>query len=327
MKIDLASFIARLQKGDMDAIVSCPILWFSGQANQSVFFSRLLRCSPLFKACVLDASLFEPAAARAQLATTFLGKQQFFWLSSLDECNAAALRSWTDLLESYCGPNRVAFFARAGAFKKPPAEWMEVVIPDKKEFTLVRQLAHLFAMPLDDEKIRLLEESLATQQTLSLDAATLLIDYASLAGESLPEFLDSCMCEVIIPDTPFFELATSFFARDIHRFLGIWRNLATWYGPQFWIALWSEQLFRAYFYVLARHKGLFAEAKRISWRLPFSFTQRDWKLYDPGSLRRAHRNLMILDHELKNGASEFGLDLFLVHFMKSQRGAIASARQ
>jgi len=317
VKMDIKTFIERVRKGD-EALCSSPVTCFVGRANQPVFFSRLFGRAP-FSASVISASSCDVAQAHGQLSTTFLGQTQCFWVSSLDELNAAAERRWLELLKGYKGPNRAVFFVRDTQLKQAPAGWTVVQVAEKKDLSLIRAIAGCFRAGLLDPQLRAVEEALSAQQTLSLDAITLLIDYVALAGDSLSDFLGSCIYDVITPDTPFFELGSAFFARDSHRFFEIWRNLTPWYGPQFWTAMWSEQLFRAYFYVMFRKRGSFAEAKKISWRLPFSFIQRDWKRFEPDILRRAHRRLTALDHELKNGASDLGLDLFLVRFMSSSR--------
>jgi len=313
VKMDVSTFIAHAKAGTLPSV---SVFCFTGRANQPTFFSRLLG-SGLFNASAVDVTATDPVQARAQLATTFLGKRQFFWLSSLQEAGVAVEKRWLEYLKKYAGPNTVALFLSDE--KKIMPGWAVVTVTEKKDLTLLNRLAVLFGSPLTDEQLRVIGGALRSWQALSLDTMVLLIDYVGVAGESLPLFLSSSLQEVVASDVPFFELSGFFFARDVTRFFDGWRRLGTQYQPQFWLTLWSEQLFRAYFYVLCRKEGRLADAKRISWRLPFSFTQRDWKQYESEVLRSAHHRLTNLDHELKNGSSQLGLDLFLVRFMASRR--------
>ena len=90
--MDIKTFIAHMIKGD-EKVLSSSVICFTGRVNQPVFFSRLIR-NALFDASVINASSCDIAQAQGQLVSTFLGKMQFFWLSSFDELSAVVERRW-----------------------------------------------------------------------------------------------------------------------------------------------------------------------------------------------------------------------------------------
>lgn len=86
------------------------------------------------------------------------------------------------------------------------------------------------------------------------------------------------------------------------------------YPAQFWIAFWSEQLVKAYGFVLYSQQKNYSAAKKISYRLPFSFTKTDWKKIDQHELVRAHHFLYFYDFHIKNGGTDRMFDLFYSNF-------------
>ena len=69
-------------------------------------------------------------------------------------------------------------------------------------------------------------------------------------------------------------------------------------------------------------------ARTVSFRLPFSFLKKDWRMITGTQLQRAHEEIYNLDHAFKNSGSFDMLDLFYLTFFlgnidnKSQYGNI-----
>ena len=61
-----------------------------------------------------------------------------------------------------------------------------------------------------------------------------------------------------------------------------------------------------------------AEAKKAQYKLPFSFINRDWHMYSLDELRNAHDCLTKIDFQLKNGASDIGLEYFYTQFFDNK---------
>ena len=122
--------------------------------------------------------------------------------------------------------------------------------------------------------------------------------------------------KIVVPEESLFSLAQFFFARKKDAFFKVWLNLKDEYNGAFWTTFWSEQLWKAYHVVSLRKEGNFAAAKQMESRLPFSFLQKDWKTFDAKELSHAHDFLYSIDHRLKNGLSDNGLEIFYHGFMR-----------
>ena len=66
----------------------------------------------------------------------------------------------------------------------------------------------------------------------------------------------------------------------------------------------------------ARREGML-EAKKGTYRLPFSFLNKDWQKYSPDSLVAAHDALYRFDYNLKHGGTVNGLELWYHRFLNS----------
>jgi hypothetical protein len=121
-----------------------------------------------------------------------------------------------------------------------------------------------------------------------------------------------------VPELSLFTLSQYFFARDGMRFFKQWSILKDQYAAPFWISFWSEQLWRASSFIELSEQHNFAEAKRISFKLPFSFIQRDWKNVTVQELKRAHDVLYHCDCAIKNGGDPNVLELFYTDYLQRQ---------
>jgi hypothetical protein len=88
----------------------------------------------------------------------------------------------------------------------------------------------------------------------------------------------------------------------------MWVTIKDTYPLQFWIVFWSEQVFRAYHFIGYKKSKQLLHAKKIAYRLPYSFIQKDWMNLSLDSLQQIHHMMYELDFRYKNGASELYLD-------------------
>lgn len=162
----------------------------------------------------------------------------------------------------------------------------------------------------------LIDALYARTPNLSVDQIYLFMRYAALMGKNQREFIDQWLGLLVSSEKSLFTLSQHFFAQESKKFFALWGTISADYPPAFWVVFWSEQLFRASCYVQLMQQRKIAEAKRISFRLPFSFMQRDWRLYKPHMLRDAHAVIYAIDFNIKNGASDAALDLFYSQFFQ-----------
>jgi hypothetical protein len=149
---------------------------------------------------------------------------------------------------------------------------------------------------------------------LSLDQLCIFVNYAFLLGSRHANFIDDWLEKILVNEHSFFTLSKFFFAFDSKSFYKYWNSLSNEYAPIFWTIYWSEQLYRAFNFLNLRDQGKNLQAKQIAYKLPFSFIQSDWKKTSLNELRQAHQFLYDIDYALKNGASDFSLDLFYAKF-------------
>lgn len=253
----------------------------------------------------------------AALETSFLGMRSVYWLNNISELPAAAKQQWLSYLATYQGPHCILFFVDDTDTQTDDY----VVLPATVDKQLFTQLVTFFVGQSTAQRTHNAIQALYTRHTsLPLDTACSMIRYIVLMGNQYQLFFDSWLDTFIVPETSLFTLSQHFFARSAHKFFATWKGIASEYGEQFWIAFWSEQLWRAYHVVDCLQQSRFVEAKSLSYRLPFSLMQQDWKKLTLSELQQAHTFLYGIDNSLKNGGNAGALDLFYSKFFLKQFG-------
>ena len=97
-------------------------------------------------------------------------------------------------------------------------------------------------------------------------------------------------------------MAQLFFEKKADLFFVKWHQVRGYYSDQFWTVFFSDQLFKAYFFVKAQGRVDPAH-KQMTYGLPFSFLKHDWKLYQFENLQQAHKQMYDIDIALKTGGS------------------------
>jgi len=154
----------------------------------------------------------------------------------------------------------------------------------------------------------------AKTRQLKLEAACSVIRYAVLAGTGVDYFFEHWFPTIIEPDTSLFTLSQYFFAKNRRAFFKLWATVKDDYVPIFWVSFWSEQVWRAAQYVQLKQQGQQTEARKIGFRLPFSFLQRDWRQLNVDELEKAHHLLYSTDFMIKNGSNPSLLEFVYVNF-------------
>ncbi len=242
-------------------------------------------------------------AAMAALQTSFLGTTFCYWLGSLDELSPSKQKAWTEFFKSYCGPHTLIFFSSAFS-KTGSIETIE--LPDKVDASLLQNIAQMLGAQTVSFRAQLFKQT----EKVSLDEAYLFVKYDAVLGKRSAQFASDWLPDMIVPEVSLFSLSQALFDRKPSSFFRLWKQLAHRYTPPFWITFWSEQLWRAYCYVRFQRRGKQLEAKKIGYRLPFSFLNRTWRNYTLEELKAYHHFLYEIDYQVKNGGSAYALDLF-----------------
>lgn len=253
------------------------------------------------------------AGIEEQLHTGWIGLKKHIYLFNMVQADQATLRVVEKVLASYEGPHNVLMLsARESAVGKSKV----VTLPDLITYPDYCVLFKSLHPSQGTGSSALIKKVFKKYGHLSLEQAFHLMRYHPILGSKYNEeeqtsaFLD----EIIAPSHSLFRLSGHLFAGDKKEFLEMWAHMHEEYGAQFWISFWSDQLFRAYWFADAMHARNKDAAQRISPRLPFSFTQRDWKKMDTKKISKAHAFLYRLDNRIKNGSPPL-FETFFMHIL------------
>jgi hypothetical protein len=318
--MNLSQFLIQAQQPKF--FESHTVIAFCGQSYPLLFFSLIHnrlkeQNGNLF--ATIDMLEEDQASILAKLQTSFLGQSIVYFLKNFDELGEKEKQHWFSLLQHYQGPNCIMVYVSDVLTKQQDPHAIIILDPliDQKNFL---QLLHFFDAAFAINKKELVTFLFAQSPALPLDTACLLMHYIRVLGNSAAYFIKHWFSKIVIPEKSLFTLSTYFFAKQQKSFFQLWKEAHIDYSDQFWIAYWSEQLWRAYHYIELSEGKQVAQAKKISSRLPFSFMQRDWKKYKLDELQAAHSYIYELDYALKNGGSSYGLDLFYAKFFTKEFG-------
>lgn len=282
-----------------------PILWRSR-------FLSVLKARLSLPLVSISLDQMDINVVKATLETTFLGQVQYFWLEGFAQLDKKKLSSVMEYLCGYEGPHTLFLFGTA--FATLPAHSLAIDLPPSLDKAGFIHLATFFGKTAAVKNLRFIKGIYEKHDTLSLDLACVLTDYAELVGTNTEIFCKSWLDSIVIPEKSLFTLSQYFFAKDSSAFFSCWAAVANEYPPVFWISFWSEQLWRAVWVIDLYKEGKVMQAKKIGYRLPFAFLQRDWKKITVWEITQAHDFLYGLDYHLKNGGQMEALDLLYAKF-------------
>lgn len=240
----------------------------------------------------------------AHLSITFLGQTSIYAIKDGD-LSVSDRKKFDSFLKDYTGPHHVYFFTSDPAYGKNALLF---------EAAITKSLFQELALLVNNAPVSLnfVEKLFALKASYTFDEALTLLDYANLLGQRGNEaFFADWVQRILVDDVSLFTLSQYFFSQHKSMLIQEWSRLKDRYPAEFWITFFSEQLWQATLYNRYAMKGKAADAKRLTYRLPFSYVQRDWKKNSLESLVAAHELLYHIDYGLKNGYATTGLELFI----------------
>ena len=257
------------------------------------------------------------STVRAQLETSFLGQKHYLWLTQYDQLPAKQRKAWAAYLQAYTGPHTI-IYTTAHAKDSAGTDNAHIALParvDKRLYTaLVRYCLQEKLQPL---QLRRIDELFTRTDQLPLEQACLLFYYQRLVGRNSKQFCDQWLDKLVVPRSSLFSLSQYLFEQKSTPFMRAWHRISDKYPPQFWLVYWSEQFWRATWYCQFMQEKKIAQAKKMGFRLPYSFLQKWYRHYQPAQLSKPLQELYALDYALKNGGNPLGLDLVLYRFLLS----------
>lgn len=286
-----------------------PLLFFS-------YFLKYFRSTSKVTVESLDLQDLPMNEIQVKLETCFLGMQTIFWLRSYDFLDEKNKKIWTSYLNVYQGPHTILFFTTdAKQFQR--RECLEIPRSINKQQYLL--FMRWFSLKPSAVGTHMITQLFKRYDTIALDAACMIMHYTSLASIGSQSQLDGMVDDLISPEQSLFALSSAFFSRQTAQFFSLWSTIHEHYNTMFWLSYWSEQLWRAVQFIHYMNERNNVEARKIGYRLPFSFMQKDWKRWDVQELVDAHQFLYEIDFAVKNGNQAPLLDLFYLKYVRDNK--------
>jgi hypothetical protein len=251
-------------------------------------------------------------AIKALLSTLSFSGQTTYWLQDFHESSDKKQSEMFQYLRTYEGTHRILFFS-----DKVPTGFDCIELPQNitpQDFSKIR---FLISENLQDKSNFAAQMGMYADY-LSLDSLCLFAYYELVLGKNSDEFFTHWITRIIDPTNSLFVLSQYFFSKKSKPFFRQWATISEHYIPTFWASFWADQIWRAYMYVDLMKQKKYIEAKKVQYKLPFSFINRDWSGYDLAELRNTHQFLTSLDFRLKNGNSDLGLEHFYGQFFENK---------
>lgn len=248
------------------------------------------------------------------LQTSLLGMRMWYWFADISDLDPKKKDAFLNFVTSYKGPHSLFFFLQ----KEEVSVYKEIVLVEIPEVLTKHeayQVINNLAIHSSGKNLVDLLYQYGNMQGYSIEDLCKGVWYLLLSGSARLAFIKEQLPLIIEPHTALFSLTSDLFAKKRKPFFSHWNRIQGAYSLPFWTAFWFEQMWRAHFYIFSMHKGEYAEAKKIAFRLPFSFINTDWKKYSSDECLDASQRLYMIDQKTKSGSDGSELDLFFSQFL------------
>jgi hypothetical protein len=301
------------------------------QENRVICFQAesypLLFCRMLFKflkeqdvACISPLQAEDRLTLWKTLQQSFLGETSFYWLGSITEKIKSKKRKnepdIVEILSLYRGPHSVAFFLPTDYKLSVSAKKRMVVVDVSEKLSIVdaRELFLFFNHTLSSTKSMRIADLMKRAGRVPLDICCMLTNYFVVTNLRHVDELERNLISMIDPELSLYDLSQAFFSKNSKKLFSLWASCHNDYTMPFWVAYWSEQIWRAYNVTNFLKQKNFPAAKRFSFRLPSSFIKTDWRKTSLSGLKHAYNMLYDIDFAFKKGSTFCSLDLFYSNY-------------
>lgn len=257
---------------------------------------------------------------KKNLAASFLGQQLFYWLYDLENIPKQALANIFNYLMSYNGPHVIIMASFAESIVVP--EWHGYSVRFPADMNKEEIKAFCATWYKGDAIHKNIEHFFTGYTHVPFNHFASAFPYIRLLGRTLVhDFEKKYLPRILATDAiSLFSFMDLFWHKNIRSFYEQWNRVKLLYGNQFWIAFWSEQLFRAYCYAECMKNGHTTIAQQISARkLTFFYIKTAWKTSDTLLLKELHDHVYTLDYVSKNGGIGEMLEYIYMKWFSQQR--------
>lgn len=249
---------------------------------------------------------------------SFIGKT-LFWCGNVAE-EEIVRQVCVSACSQYSGPHIAAFFVPQEQVAKYERLASSQVLFVSCDVPLNEKLVHtlgstLFSQVQHDNNVNWRLPSLATG-TLTLDQLFCLLPYQALGNNCWEEVEKKWLERLVAQENSFYGLAQYFFVKNREQFVHAWHKIRDEYPVEFWVVFWGELLWQAWSYITLMKRQISTIDRRLTYRLPFSFTKTDWRNYSQRELATVLNALYQIDHLVKNTPNcDYSLELLLFKFV------------
>lgn len=255
---------------------------------------------------------------KSQLATSFLGMTCVYWLGDASALKAKQKDDLMQYLAVYTGPHKVILFVDSKTEVTQSKHLTIVTMKDKYFFDDAKSLWVTQDLREAQKSAAFLNKIYKIKNSFTLDELCLLKNYQDLITAESQEFYESWVTRLVVPDTSLFTLSQLFFEKKEEAFFKLWLQVKPLYADMFWIAFWSDQLYRSYFFIAFTQEENFAAVKQVSFGLSFSFMKQSYRQYKLDELQKFHEALYAVDSSLKNGGNAYQIDQLYIEFFSGK---------
>ncbi len=262
------------------------------------------------------------SSIQKDLQTTFLGQTFLYWFSDLTLMSSKKKKSdFISFLSSYQGPHKII-----GCIDDQETVTIldGQIMQFEENYTADQaiKLHFLYEGQIDSNKSPkpevvsyFLGKLYRYRKQYTIDQLCVLLEYSTLLGKNMDQFFQEWLDEIVISDVSLYAVSQYFFEKNPKKFFELFNQVRHIYSEPFWTSFFSEQLFKAYWFVV--NKGQIPpEQKQMTFGLPFSFMKLDWKHHKKESLQQAHQKIYEVDLAVKSSSSSMELDLFCMQFFQ-----------
>ena len=295
-----------------------PLRFFSSLIAQLIemkVFERELRSSlpHQFTSSPLARTYLQ--SIKTQLNQSFLGNFQTYWLGNMSSVSKKERTALLTFLNAHRPGHSCFWFINTDDAEKF-TDAVSVELPAIVDTQTLVGLNDFFSFVQHPKKIEFAQRVAPSIAGFGLDDACMLLSHLSCVSvKDLSQF-EQNIPRLFESHLPLSVLSKSFFAKNVQDFYAAWVELEGKYPFMFWIAFWSEQMWRAYNVVYFLKHDNFIGAKRMSYRLPPDFMRFGWRNISLDELAIRHKFLYDADFAYKTGSTFNSLEVFFSnHFM------------
>lgn len=239
------------------------------------------------------------------LESSFLGQSNWYGIWDLEFYAKNMLSQLLEYLMQYRGPHTLIIcFSVEFPLLSTELKKVSVALPAELSAHQCVELCASLPSPLfNANTLRLIVQG---DMQISLMYLLVSMSYVPVLGRTLiPLFKEQYLPRIVKSEAgSLFTFTDFFWQKKASAFYAHWAHIKDFYSPQFWLAFWSDQFFRAQCYAYCMQHKQSTVAQQIAARkLSFFYIKTGWQSVNSIVLMQLHDMIYRIDHTSKTGGS------------------------